>query len=113
MLNKLVLGTGWVLSVRLSCPAPWLPSSSLLFMDGVLGKPLDIVGREVCVLLGNWKIWGQEWRERDWLDGGGRAFGNTWISCKGKVSKLVFFCLCACFSVFEHVTQLVWFAVLP
>ena len=66
MLNKLVLGTGWVLSVRLSCPAPWLPSSFLLFMDGVLGKPLDIVGREVCVLLGNWKIWGQEWRERDW-----------------------------------------------
>lgn len=47
------------------------------------------------------------------VDGGGRAFGNTWISCKGKVSKLVFFCLCACFSVFEHVTQLVWFAVLP
>lgn len=63
-------------------------------MDGVQGTPLNISGREVCVL-GNWKMLDRE-REREiGVHSGGRRLGHTCILRGGNVSKLGILFVCA------------------
>lgn len=88
---------------------PLTPLPLFLFLiSRVLGNPLDIVGREVCVQ-GNWKMVDREEERESGVFVGGRRLGHSCIFYGGTVSRL---CVCALFFVFEPVTLLVWFVKL-
>lgn len=72
--------------ILFSCPSPHSPFSSF-FVSRVLGNPMDIVRREVCVQ-GNWKMLSGEEERDSGVFVGGRRLGHAYIVCGGTVSKL-------------------------